>query len=215
MGCILVRIIEHEKFELYYNKIKFLNNDLIEKGTLYIKNCNCKCNTKEISNSGVIGYNVDTLISSYVNRSKCCKIRRAVNNQIYPEGSLESRVDEALNTVFLFLASLCEFYDYEHSKAIYDTFVLPVLNKLDNTEFDNTYRRYNDTLHNELLSVYQSNSIHKFKNGIEWLIRPFIMESFFGRIWFNIVDGTENYKAFKHIIWHGFDTELALSNRAL
>ena len=214
MGCILVRIIEHGKFELY-NKIKILNNDLIEKGNLYIKNCNCKCNTKEISKSGIINYNVDTLISSYFNCSKCCKIRRAVDNQIYPEGSFESRVDEALNNVFLLLTSLCEFYDYENSKAIYDTCVSPVLNRLDTTEFDSIYLNYNNVLHKKLQSAYKSNSIHKFKNGIDRLIRPFIMEFFFGRIWFHSVDGTENYKTFKHIIWHGFDTELVLSNRAL
>ena len=118
MGCILIRIIvEHEKFELY-NKIKIFNNDLIEKGNLYIKNCNCKCNTKEMSKSGIINYNVDTLISSYF-CFKFCKIRRAVNNQIYPEGSLESRVGEALNNVFLLLTSLCEFYDYEISNLFY------------------------------------------------------------------------------------------------
>ena len=92
---------------------------------------------------------------------------------------------------------------------------LPVLNKLDITEFDNIYLNYNDTLHKKLFSAYKSNSIHKFKNEIDRLISPFIMEFFFGRIWFNVVDGTEKYRTFKHIIWHGFDTELVLSNRVL
>ena len=76
---------------------------------------------RKFPKSGIINYNVDTLISSYFNCSKCL-LRRAVDNQIYPEGSFESRVDEALNNVFLLLTSLCEFYDYENSKAIYDTF---------------------------------------------------------------------------------------------
>ena len=211
MGCIIVGILDTKKFELYH-KIKILNSDLIVKGNTYIKNCNCYCNTKEISKNGIINYNVDTLIMSYFNCSKCCNIRRAVHNQTYPEGTLESRVDEVLNNVFLLLTSLCEFYDYENSKVIYDTFVLPVLNKLDTAMINNIYFNYNDELHKKLLNTYSSNSVYKFKNEIDWLIRPFIMEFFFGRIWFNIIDGTENYKTFKHILWNGFDTELVLSN---
>ena len=117
-----------------------------------------------------------------------------------------------LNNVFLLLAGLSDFYDYENSKAIYDTFVLPVLNRLDTTMISNIYFQYTDELHKKLLSAYKSNNVYKFKNEIDQLIRPFIMEFFFGRIWFNIVDGVENYKTFKHILWNGFDTELVLSN---
>ena len=211
MGCIIIRILENKKWELY-QKIKILNSDLIEKGNLRINNCSCHCNTKEISKNGIINYNVDTLIMSFFNCSKCCKIRRAVNHQTHPEGSLESRVDEVLNNVFLLLTSLCEFYDYENSKAIYDTFVLPVLNRLDTAMINNIYFNYSDELHKKLLNTYSSNSVYKFKNEVDWLIRPFIMEFFFGRIWFNVIDGTENYKTFKHILWNGFDTELVLSN---
>ena len=75
------------------------------------------------------------------------------------------------------------------------------------------YPNYYDELHKRLLSVYRSNSVSKFKNEIDQLIRPFIVECFFGRIWFNIVDGTENYKTFRRIIWNGFDPELVSSNQ--
>ena len=213
MGCIIfkVRIISDKKFDIY-NKIKILNSDLIAKGNTYIKNCNCYCNTKETSKNGLINYNVDTLIMSYFNCSKCNKIRRVINNQTNPEGTFESRVDTVLNNVFLLLTGLSDFYDYENSKAIYDTFVLPVLNKLDTAIINNIYFNYNDELHKKLLNTYSSSSVYKFKNEIDWLIRPFMMELFFGRIWFNIIDGTENYKTFKHILWNGFDTELVLSN---
>ena len=213
MGCIIfkVRIISDKKFEVY-NKIKNLNSDLIEKGNSYIKNCSCYCNTKEISKSGIINFNVDTLIMSYFNCAKCNKIRRVINKQNNPDGNFESRVDIVLNNVFLLLTGLSDFYNYENSKAIYDTFVIPVLNKLNTSEFDNIYLHYNHELHNKLLTAYKSNNVCKFKNDIEWLIRPFIMEFFFGRIWFNVVDGTENYKTFKHILWNGFDTELVLTN---
>ena len=149
---------------------------------------------------------------SYFNCSKCNKIRRVINNQTNPEGTFESRVDTVLNNVFLLLTGLSDFYDYENSKAIYDTFVLPVLNKLDTAMINNMYFNYNDELHKKLLNTYSSSSVYKFKNEIDWLIRPFMMEFFFGRIWFNIIDGTENYKTFKHILWNGFDTELVLSN---
>ena len=213
MGCIIckVRIISDKKFDIY-NKIKILNSDLIAKGNTYIKNCNCYCNIKETSKNGLINYNVDTLIMSYFNCSKCNKIRRVINNQTNPEGTFESRVDTVLNNVFLLLTGLSDFYDYENSKAIYDTFVLPVLNKLDTAMINNIYFNYNDELHKKLLNTYSSSSVYKFKNEIDWLIRPFMMELFFGRIWFNIIDGTENYKTFKHILWNGFDTELVLSN---
>ena len=162
-----------------------------------------------------MNYNVDTLFMSYFNCSKCTKIRRAVQNQINPVGVFESRVDTVLNNAFLLLTGLSDFYDYENRIAIYDTTVLPVLNKIDKTKFDNIYLKYNDELHKQLLSVYKSNSIHKLKNGIEWFIRPCIMEFVFARLWFNIVDGTENYKTFKHIIWNGFDTELVSNNQTL
>ena len=133
--------------------------------------------------------------------------RRAINNQKYSEGTVESKFNTVLNNVFPLSTSVCEFYDYENSKAIYDTFVLPVLNKLDTTEFDNMYLDYNDELHKKLLSVYSSNSDSKFKNGIDQLIRPFMMYCFFGRIWFN------NYKAFEHILWNGLDIKLVVFNR--
>ena len=149
---------------------------------------------------------------SYFNCPKCNKIRRVINNQNNPDGAFESRVDTILNSVFLFLTGLSYFYNYENSKAIYDTFVIPVLNKLNTSEFDNIYLNYNHELHNKLLTAYKSNNVCKFKNDIDWLIRPFIMEFFFGRIWFNVVDGTENYETFKHILWNGFDTELVLTN---
>ena len=87
MGCIIfkVRIISDKKFDIYI-KIKILNSDLVAKGNTYIKNCNCYCNTEEISKKGFINYNVDTLIMSYFNCSKCNKIRRVINNQTNPEG---------------------------------------------------------------------------------------------------------------------------------
>ena len=212
MGCIIfkVRIISDKKFDIY-SKIKSLNGSLVEKGNIHIKNCNCHCNSKEISKNGIINYNVDTLIMSYFNCSKCNKMRRVINNQTNPEGTFESRVDTVLNNVFLLLTGLSEFYDFENSKANYDTFVLPILNKLDTAMINNMYFNYNDELHNKLLSSYEKNNVCKFKNEIDWLIRPFIMEFFFGRIWFNVVDGTENYKTFKHILWNGFDTELVLT----
>ena len=213
MGCIIfkVRIISDKKFDIY-NKIKNFNSDLVEKGNSYIKNCNCYCNTKEISKNGIINSNIDTPIMSYFNCSKCNKIRRVINNQNNPEGAFESRVDTVLNNVFLLLTGLSDFYDFENSKSNYDTFVIPVLNKLDTAMTNNMYFNYNDELHNKLLSAYKSNNAYKFKNEIDCLIRPFIMEFFFGRIWFNIVGGTENYKTFKHILWNGFDTELVLTN---
>ena len=154
---------------------------------------------------------------SYFNCSKCNKIRRVIHLQINPKCTFEfeNRVDTVLNNSFLLLTGLSDYYDYENSKAIYDTFVLPILNELDITEFDNIYLNYNNVLHNKLLTAYKSNSVDKFKNEIDWLIRPSIMEFFFGRNWFNIVDGVENYKTFKCILWHGFDTELVLSNQLL
>ena len=68
----MVRIIEREECE-FYNKIESLNNDLIEKANLYTKNCNCKCNTKEISMNGTVNKNIDALILSYFNCSNCKK----------------------------------------------------------------------------------------------------------------------------------------------
>ena len=44
-----------------------------------------------------------------------------------------------LNKVFLLSTNLSDFYDYENSKANYDTFVLLVLSKLDTAMINNIY----------------------------------------------------------------------------
>ena len=115
---------------------------------------------------------------SYFNCSKCNKIRRAVNNQISLEGTVESRVDTMLNNVFLLLTRLCEFYAYENSKAIYDTFNLSYLFfiKLIKQTLITFILIIMMNYIKKLPSAYRSNNVCKFKNGIEWLRRPFIME---------------------------------------
>ena len=89
----------------------------------------------------------------YFNCCKCNKIRRGINNQIHPEGTIKSRIGTLLNNVFLLLTGLSEFYDYEKSKATYDTCVLPVLNKLDTAMINNIYFKYTDEVHKKLFSA--------------------------------------------------------------
>ena len=199
MGCIMVRIIERKQFELY-NKMKSLNNDSIEKANLY-------------QGTGIVNQNIDTLIMSYFNCSNRSKIQRALNNQKYSEGTLENKVDTVLNNVFLLLTSLCEFTIMKIVKPFtIHLFYQFVINLIQRSLITCILTIMMNCI-KQLLSVHKSDSVSKFKNGIDHLIRPFIMEIFFGRIWFNIVDGTENYKAFKHILWNGFEINLVFSNQ--
>ena len=52
--------------------------------------------------NGIINCNIDILIMKYFNCSTSNKIRRAKNNHLSPEGTIESRVETILNIVFLY-----------------------------------------------------------------------------------------------------------------